>query len=153
MKYLLDTNILIGYLNKSSYAQFAEERYNLSDPQNIIAISIVSYAELFSFTVKRKWGDDKKQRLNELLLKIPIAYIDRKELALKFAEIDSYCENKHPLNPPGFSAIKLSDNDIWIAATASLSNSILVTTDKDFLPLDKVFINLLHIDQSSKISN
>lgn len=150
MKYLLDTNILIGYLNKTPYAQYVENNYQLSDPQNINAISIVTYAELFSFAIRRKWGADKKQRLNELLLKFPIAYIDKNDLALKFSEIDAYCQNKHSLNPQGFSAIKLGDNDIWIAATASLSNSTLITTDRDFLPLDKALINLLYIDQSLK---
>lgn len=147
MKYLLDTNILVGYLNKTPYAQYVEDNYNISDPQNITAISIVTYAELFSFAIRRNWGETKKQLLNELLLKFPIIYIDKNATAKKFAEIDSYCENKHPLNPPNFSAIKLSDNDIWIAATASLSNATLITTDKDFLPLDKVFVDLLHIDQ------
>lgn len=148
MKYLLDTNILLGYLKKAPYAEFIENTYNISDHENISAISIVTYAELFSFVIRRKWGDDKKHKLNKLLLKFPIAYIDRNDLTLRFSEIDAYCQNKHSANPPGFSAIKLSDNDIWIAATASLSNSTLITTDKDFIPLDKVFINLLHVDQT-----
>ncbi len=153
MKYLLDTNIIVGYLNKTPYAKYVEDNYNISDTQNITAISIVTYAELFSFAIRRNWGTGKKQRLNELLLMFPIIYINKNDIALKYSEIDSYFKNKHPLNPPNFSAIKLSNNDTWIAAIASLSNSTLITTDKDFLPLDKVFINLLHIDQTIKGSS
>lgn len=137
-------------MNKAPYAQYTENNYNISDPQNISAISIATYAEIFSFAIRRNWGEDKKNKLNELLLKFPIIYIDKNQLALKFSEIDAYCQNKHSLNPPRFSAIKLSDNDIWIAASASLTNSVLISTDKDFIPLDKVFLNLLYIDQSLK---
>lgn len=148
MKYLLDTNILLSYLNKTPYAEYIEETYNISSPNNITAISIITYAELFSFVIRRNWGEEKKRKLNELLHKLPIAYIDKSELAIKFAEIDAFCQNKHPLNPTRFSAIKLSDNDIWIAATASLSGSTLITADKDFLPLNNVFLQLLFVEQT-----
>jgi tRNA(fMet)-specific endonuclease VapC len=140
----------VGYLQKASYAKYVEDKYNLSNPQNITTISVVTYAELFSFVFRRNWGDPKKQSLNELLLIFPVIYINNNDIALKFAEIHAFCQNKSPLNPPGFTSIELSHNDLWIAATASLSKSTLITTDKDFLPLDKVFLDLIHIDQTIK---
>lgn len=150
MKYLLDTNIVLGYLKQAPYAQYLENNYEISSPQNITTISIVTYAELFSFSIRGKWGENRKEILHDLLTKLPVIFIDKTELAEKFAEIHAYCQNKHPLNPKGFSAIELSHNDIWIAATAALSKSILITTDKDFLPLDKIFFDLLFVDQSIK---
>jgi len=40
----------------------------------------------------------------------------------------------------------MGKNDLWIAATASVLNASLITTDKDFVHLDKEFLKLLHIE-------
>lgn len=40
----------------------------------------------------------------------------------------------------------MGKNDIWIAATASALNLKLVTTAKDFNPLEGEFIKLEYID-------
>jgi predicted nucleic acid-binding protein len=39
----------------------------------------------------------------------------------------------------------MGKNDIWIAATASVFDLKLVTTDKDFDHLEEEYIDLLHI--------
>lgn len=39
----------------------------------------------------------------------------------------------------------MGKNDIWIAATASVFNLRLITTDKDFDHLDGVYIDLEYI--------
>lgn len=40
----------------------------------------------------------------------------------------------------------MGDNDLWIAATASVTNTPLITTDKDFEHLNGVFLELIWID-------
>jgi len=41
----------------------------------------------------------------------------------------------------------MGDNDIWIAATASVLKATLLTTDRDFDHLDGVFLRVFYIDQ------
>lgn len=46
----------------------------------------------------------------------------------------------------GESSRNIGKNDLWIAATASVLNIPLITTDKDFLHLDKIFLKLEYFD-------
>jgi predicted nucleic acid-binding protein len=41
----------------------------------------------------------------------------------------------------------MGKNDIWIAATASIVDAKLVTTDKDFNHLQNNFLNLILIER------
>jgi len=45
----------------------------------------------------------------------------------------------------------MSKNDLWIAATASVLNATLITTDKDFSHLENIFLKLIYIDISKNI--
>jgi len=40
----------------------------------------------------------------------------------------------------------MGKNDVWIAATASILDITLITTDKDFNHLDKEYLDLKLID-------
>jgi tRNA(fMet)-specific endonuclease VapC len=40
------------------------------------------------------------------------------------------------------SAKNMGKNDLWIAATASVTKAILVTSDKDFTHLDGVYFDI-----------
>jgi predicted nucleic acid-binding protein len=44
------------------------------------------------------------------------------------------------------SSRNMGKNDIWIAATASVLNATLVTTDADFDHLNGVFLTVAYID-------
>jgi predicted nucleic acid-binding protein len=55
---------------------------------------------------------------------------------------------KHPTKPLSTSARKMGKNDLWIAATASLLNASLITTDADFDHLNDVFLNVIKIPVS-----
>nr|WP_157618605.1 hypothetical protein [Spirosoma spitsbergense] len=44
----------------------------------------------------------------------------------------------------------MDKNDLWIAATASLLEAILITTDKDFDHLHGRFIEVIWIDPSKQ---
>lgn len=49
--------------------------------------------------------------------------------------------------PTSFQAQKMGKNDIWIAATASVSGGVLITMDKDFAHLNDVFFKVKYIQQ------
>ena len=40
----------------------------------------------------------------------------------------------------------MGKNDLWIAAVAVAANGWLLTTDKDFLPLDPYFLHVEWVD-------
>jgi len=44
----------------------------------------------------------------------------------------------------------MSKNDLWIAATTAVTNTVLLTTDSDFDHLDKVFFSVIKIDPKVK---
>lgn len=93
--------------------------------------------------------------MNDLLNKIPYVKIDSYNLINAFAEIDSYNHNElpHKKLPPGISARNISDNDIWIAATAYFLNATLISTDKHFEHLNGSFIDFVYVDQKLKESD
>ncbi|WP_375560677.1 hypothetical protein ACE193_23785 [Bernardetia sp. OM2101] len=91
-------------------------------------------------------GKSKIDKLETLLSKFGEINITP-AIVKKYTDIDVYSQGKEPSNPlpSGITARNMSKNDIWIAATAAVSYSTLVTTDKDFGYLRDVFINLLEL--------
>jgi tRNA(fMet)-specific endonuclease VapC len=62
--------------------------------------------------------------------------IDTEEILENYAKIDAYSREK------GYT---MGKNDLWIAATASATGAVLVTTDGDFDHLDGVFLTRVRI--------
>lgn len=147
MNILFDTCTLLHLLkNTEKTEKIVNIVSNLSNP--FLLISIVTKAELLSITLKNTWGENKKKFLDKLLKKFLIVPVESNDLIQRYAEIDAYSQGKlinRPL-PSGLSSRNMGKNDIWIAATASLSNSKLVTCDNDFDHLDNRFLELEKIE-------
>lgn len=147
MNYLLDTNILVYYITQQQKLFEFEKKYRPFSNQNIALISIVTEAEMKSLSIQRGWGEKKKKQLDKLLgqfLKVPI----QTERQIKvYAEIDAYSKHKDPVKnyPAGYSSNTVGKNDLWIAATAHITNSKLITTDGDFDHLEGVFVDLIKL--------
>ena len=47
----------------------------------------------------------------------------------------------------------IPENDIWIAATASVMDAPLITTDGDYDHLDSVYLSVLRIDQKLTLAD
>lgn len=154
-KYFLDTGILLGFVRGSGYAKYAEEKYQLFEPQNEIFISVVTIGEILSLSIQFNWGDSKKILLKKTINEIPCVDINTEEVLNRYAEIDAFClgkNSKTPL-PVGISAKVLQKNDLWIASTASVLNATLLTIDKDFDLLNKKYLDVVYIDKLQKIEN
>lgn len=69
-----------------------------------------------------------------------------------FSEIDAFSQGKHGVKklPNGMSSRNMGKNDLWIAASASVLNAVLLTTDKDFDHLDEEFLEVIYIDPKAK---
>lgn len=99
-------------------------------------MSIVSKAEIISISVQRAWGQRKVDKLKELVSEILIIPINTDDIVDTYADINAFSQGKHKLRPLGKSARNMGKNDLWIAATATRTGSVLVTTDNDFDHLD-----------------
>ncbi len=147
-RYLLDTGIVLGLLRSTRYAEYVLDEYSPFSAPNLAFQSVVSVAELDAMGFRRKWGDAKLETLSHLVRKIPVQDINHPSILRHYAEIDAYRQSGHPVRklPAGQTAFSMGDNDIWVAATATAVKAILLTTDKDFLPLNGVFLDVVWID-------
>jgi tRNA(fMet)-specific endonuclease VapC len=147
MNILFDTNILLCYIRKDSRADWITERYQPFDDKNLALISIVSQAELLSLSLQFGWGDRKNEILNNLINQFLVIPIEAVDLVKIYAEIDAFSQGKLKDKPlqTGMSARNMGKNDLWIAATAHITHSKLITTDHDFDHLDNVYLDLVRI--------
>jgi len=147
-RYVIDTGILLGYLRASSYALFVDKQYFPFTSPNNAVISIVTQGELQSLALQLHWGVNKQQHLKTLLRRIPYVDISNAAVLQRYAAIDAFSQGK--LNakalPVGTSSRNMGKNDLWIAATASVLNATLLTTDDDFTHLNRVFVTVVYID-------
>jgi tRNA(fMet)-specific endonuclease VapC len=130
---LLDTNVLVHIVRNSPDAEVIRERHAPLLVQPVPIVSIVSEAELRSLALQWNWGAAKLREIEFLLNYFGKYPIDAKPIAEAWAVIESHCIA---------SGRKLSDNDLWVAATAHVTGRTLVTTDRDFEFLDPRFLNL-----------
>ena len=147
--FLLDTGILVGYIRGAGYADYVEKMLHVSEPPNITLISIVTKGEIYSVAIQFGWGEKKRCGLESLLRKLPFVDISNEHIIAKYAEIDSYSQGKNlsAALPAPMTARNMGKNDLWIAATASVLSSTLITTDHDFSHLNRVFLEVIRIDE------
>ncbi|GAB3219507.1 type II toxin-antitoxin system VapC family toxin [Algoriphagus aestuariicola] len=147
-KVLLDTSLILHYMRgDATFRKIEEEHHLLTDAGSIILLSAISIGEIEGFFLRKNYGEKQTQRWRKLLEKSIILSIDgRDEKLMKaYAAIQAYCQNNHPHLNAGKSQI-IGQNDIWIAATASVVNATLFTKDNDFVHLKESFIELVKID-------
>jgi len=149
-RFIFDTGVIVGYVRDAGYSQYVDKKYQALEPPNMSLISAVSKGEIYSLAIQFGWGEAKKRKLQEILVKLPAVDIRRTQIIERYSEIDTYSQAKNPAKPlpTGATAIKMGKNDIWIAATASVLNAKLVTIDRDFDHLNAVFLDVLFIDQN-----
>lgn len=133
MAFTLDTNILIHLLRDSATAKkVAEDFFNEENPTLII--SIVTQGEIESIALQKGYGEKRLNMLKKLLAEFLIVPVNDREIVDRYAEIDAYSQGKldgKPL-PLGMTSRNMGKNDLWIAATSSLTKTTLLTTDGDF---------------------
>lgn len=144
-RYLLDTNILLAYLRGHALYRQIENDHQLAGPEAVILISVTTKAELLSIGVQNNWGEKKMNLLGALLNKLIIVDINEADRSLMeaYANIDAFSQDRLAGRPLGDSARNMGKNDLWIAATAHVTNASLITTDGDFDHLNGQFIHLI----------
>lgn len=146
MNYLLDTNIVLIYSRDSEISDQIEKDYNLFSETNQLFVSVVTVGELESIMTQRNYGQRKIERVQELLNQFSIIDINIREIIQRYGQIDAYSQGKHSLLKSTFSSRNMGKNDLWIAATSSVYDLVLITTDNDFDHLSEEFIKLENVD-------
>ncbi len=149
-RYFLDTGIILGYLKSTPYSKIVENKYSPFTAPNLAAMSVVSHGELVSLGYRNKWGAAKLTKLESLIRMIPQVDINNDAIIQSYGEIDAFSQGHHPSKSLTMSARNMGKNDLWIAATAVVSQATLITTDKDFDHLNGIFLPVVYIDPSSR---
>jgi predicted nucleic acid-binding protein len=107
----------------------------------------VTQGEILSLCYSFGWGEQRKLSLTKLLNQFLIIPIEARDIVDVYAEIDAFSKGKLPDKPlpVGMSAKTMGKNDLWIAATAFVTKSTLLTTDEDFDHLSPQFINVVKL--------
>ena len=146
MKYILDTNIVLIYLRDKKTKEFNDERYSPFDISNIPIISVVTLGEIESLGIRNNWGLKRITAIESFFHQCVITDINSKDVIAKYGEIDAYSQGKLPSKPLGMTSRNMGKNDLWIAASAVVTNSKLLTTDKDFSHLNESYLDLILIE-------
>lgn len=144
-RYLLDTNILLHYVRGSTLSQQIEAKYHLTtaatNPASVPLISIVSEGEIRKLALEFGWGRAKVEFLERFLEQLVIVPLDAQTgLVQAYARIDDYSQRNGRM---------MGKNDAWIAATAYVTATTLLTTDHDFDHLDPLFLTRIWIDPAT----
>ena len=146
MLFLFDTNIILIYLREQLAKQVIETVYNPFNSTNRLIVSVVTIGELKAFSLKNKWGRAKIQKMELFLTKFAVVDIDKQDILNRYAEIDAFSQCRLDGRISNFTARNMGKNDLWIAATASVLDATLLTTDNDFDHLQNEFLTVARID-------
>ena len=137
----------------AEWARRAYEQFKLGDPDVISFTSVVCIGEIFAIAERNGWGPTKRTILDRMLRELPDLPIKDPDILKAYARIDAWSCGKPVAAPQGAAppkpAVKMSKNDIWIAATAHVSGAILLSTDGDFEHLDGVWLKFERVDQAA----
>ena len=137
--FLLDTGILLAYIRAGALGQYVEERYQLRAQPYKPLISIVSVGEIRALARQFGWGNHKKASMRRLLRELVQVDISNEAILDAYAELADFTRR-----PPGQT---VPQNDLWIAATAKVTGTTLLTLDTDFDQFDPGHISHEYIDQ------
>ncbi len=144
MIFMLDTNVLLHFL-RGKRAYYADN-FPIDDADSGLIVSAVSIGELRSLALRNKWGAKKLNDAEILIRKLFVVEIHNDAIHNRYAEIDAFSQGKLDEKPLNISARNMGKNDLWIAATASVFNATLLSTDNDFDHLNSVFLSVPKID-------
>jgi tRNA(fMet)-specific endonuclease VapC len=143
-RYLLDTNVLLKCLQNKAFKDKLQAELQLFSSFNQAIISIVSIGELKSLAMRNNWGERKIEIMLSFLQNFILIGINAVDITDKYAEIEAYSQGRHPLFIQPLSARNMGKNDLWIAATTTITKATLLTLDKDFEHLSDYFFEIIY---------
>ncbi len=148
MKYIVaDTCIVLHILRNNAIGQAAVKWLRDVEYEYTLVISVVTKAELHALKIQLGWGANRTAILDAFLQKVTYIDINHTDETLlqQYAMIDGYSKGKHPDSKgkmKGGTAHTMGKNDLWIAATASVIDAVLLTGDGGFDHLNETFLKI-----------
>lgn len=121
--YLLDTGIVLLATRDSHASKAIDAQFGLSASSFRPALCEVSVGELLAFANANHWGDRRKAALMGRLKTSLIIPISHPGVHQRWADMQSALQGV---------GVTVGQNDLWIAATASVIGLKVLSTDKDF---------------------
>lgn len=121
--YLLDTGIVLLANRASHTSKVIDSQFSLSASSFRPAICEVSVGELLAFANANHWGAERNAELMGRLKSSLVLPISHPGVHQRWADMQSTLQG---------AGITVGQNDMWIAATASVTGLTVLTTDKDF---------------------
>ncbi|WP_425421086.1 type II toxin-antitoxin system VapC family toxin [Phaeodactylibacter xiamenensis] len=146
MNYFFDTNAILIYLRDHVQKDWLDKNYDPLGDDNTAMISVVVLGELESLYLRNNWGRRRIESLRIFLRKFLITDINSRDIIRRYGEIDAFSQGKLKEKRLGDSSRNMGKNDLWIAATASVTNSRLISSDKDFNHLKGEYLDSLLIE-------
>lgn len=145
-RFLLDARIALAYLSGHPLYEQIEKEHRLSAPATVTLISVVSKVELLSVGVRNNWDERRMSLLNNLLQSLIIVDINEADRSLMdaWARLNAFSKSNAIGKEP-----TLSQNDLWIAATAQVANATLITDNPAFEVLQGEYIQVVRYDTGS----
>ena len=141
MRYVLDINILLHYLRESDLSVRLDQQFGpLNSSENEAILSVVSVGEIRAISKINRWGKKRISKIEALCEELLITDIYSEDLIERYAEIDAFSQGRLDGRPLKMSSRNMGKNDLWIAATASVLDASLLTTDSDFEHLHDEFL-------------
>ena len=148
-RFLLDTGMLLGFVRAAPWALRIRREFDLGDEETMVFTSVICKGELLALAEKNGWGKGRRTRLEDVLDRFPTLDISRESIVSTYALIDAWTHGKSVASPgqtpPPKPAVPMTQNDLWIAATAHESKATLLSTDKDFCHLNNVWIKFVYV--------
>ena len=126
------------------------KKYMVLDTGNTPIISAVTIGEIRSIAIKNAWGDKRIKIVEKMLNELVVIDVRFDDLFDAYAEIDAFSQGKLPSRKSTFSARNMGKNDLWIAATTYITDSKLLTTDKDFDHLNGEYFEVIYIERKKE---
>ncbi len=143
--YLLDTNVVLALVRGKALGAFIDSTFGLSAAKRRPPISVVTHGEVRVLASRNGWGGAKRTALQDALDALVTVEVNVTEVIDAYVELDLYSQQ----HPDG--ARTMGKNDLWIAACAKASGATLLTTDKDFHPLNPGLLTVEDIDPTSTL--
>ena len=134
---LPDTNIIVHYIRDDAVKHFVEKGYKLLLTDKVPLTNWVIEAETRSIASGNSWGVRKNDQLRFLFSTFRRISIENSDTLDAYVAIDPFSRA---------NGITMGKNDLWIAATASITGAVLLTMDRDFDHLDPAFLTRIWID-------
>ncbi len=132
-RWFADTNIVFHVLRGTPLGRHLVSALQFRARASTPLISVVTQAELYSLALSNDHGETKRARLEEVLNELVIVDINSRPIIDRYAVIDVA---SHRLGR------SMGKNDLWIAASAIETDSVLLTTDHDFDHLSPTHLRL-----------